>query len=151
VRIRNPQDFWAGVMFTVVGTFVMFFSGRYPMGTAARMGPGYFPRMLGMLMIALGIVVAIRGLRLRGPAISRWHWRPTVVVLASVVMFGAIVNMAGLVISTIALILVASAASTEFRPREALISGAFLAALSVGVFLIGLKLSLPIWPAFLTQ
>ncbi len=69
------------------------------------------------------------------------------IVLGSVVMFGYIVNFAGLVISTILLILLASWASTEFRLKEALISGVVLAALVVGVFVIALKLQLPIWPA----
>jgi hypothetical protein len=149
--IRSPQDFWAGVLFVVVGAIAIVLSSRYPLGTAARMGPGYFPRLLGILMIALGIMIALRGIRLNGPAIAQWKLRPTVVVLASVVLFGAIVDWMGLVVSTIALIFVASAASTEFRPKEALVSGALLAALSVGVFLIGLKLQLPIWPTFLTR
>ena len=72
------------------------------------------------------------------------------VVLGSVVLFGAIVQPVGVALSTVILIVGASAASPEFRPREALIAGILLAALAVGVFVIGLKLQLPIWPAFIS-
>jgi hypothetical protein len=110
------------------------------------MGPGYFPRILGILLIVLGAVLALRGTRTSGPPLPRFHWRPLVVVLGSVVLFGAIVNWMGVALSTVILIVAASAASREFRPREALIAGVLLATLAVGVFVIGLQLQLPIWP-----
>ena len=113
------------------------------------MGPGYFPRILGILMIALGAILALRALRLQGTPIPRWQLRPTLVVLGSVVLFGAIVQAVGVAISTVILIVTASAASHEFRPHESLIAGLLLAALAVGVFVVGLKLQLPIWPAFI--
>lgn len=144
--IRHQKDFFAGLMFATLGIAAIVISSNYPLGTAARMGPGYFPRILGILLIALGAILSLRALRLNGPPLPRWPWRPTVVVLGSVVFFGAIVQAVGLAISTVVLIVTASAASHEFRPKEALISGLFLAALAVGVFVIGLKLQLPIWP-----
>lgn len=149
VRIRNPRDFWAGVLFVAFGTAAVILGSRYNLGTAARMGPGYFPRILGMLLIALGAIISVRGLRTDGAAISAWRLRPTLIVLGSVVLFGLIVNRAGLALSTVVLIMLASAASSEFRWKEALVSGVFLAALAVAVFIVGLKLQLPIWPAFL--
>ena len=149
-RIRNPKDFWAGLLFVLVGLAAIVLGSRYNLGTAARMGPGYFPRILGMLLILLGGIVAVRALRLDGPAIPPWRWWSTLVVLGSVVLFGLIVNRAGLALSTVILIVLASSASSEFRWKEALISGVFLAALAVGVFVIGLKLQLPIWPTFIT-
>ena len=149
VRIRNPKDFWAGVLFALVGAAAIVLGSRYNLGTAARMGPGYFPRILGMLLIALGSAIALRGLRTDGAAMPGWRWWSTLVVLGSVVLFGLIVNHAGLALSTVILIVLASSASSEFRWKEALISGVFLAALAVGVFIIGLKLQLPIWPPFL--
>ena len=149
VRIRNPKDFWAGVLFALVGAAAIVLGSRYNLGTAARMGPGYFPRILGMLLIALGSAIALRGLRTDGAAMPGWRWWSTLVVLGSVVLFGLIVNRAGLALSTVILIVLASSASSEFRWKEALISGVFLAALAVGVFIIGLKLQLPIWPPFL--
>jgi len=146
VRIRHRKDFIAGLMFVAVGIAAIAISTNYALGTAARMGPGYFPRILGLLLIALGAILALRALRLNGPPLPPWPWRPTVVVLAAVVLFGAIVNTVGVALSTVVLIVAASAASHEFRPKEALVSGVFFAALAVGVFVIGLKLQLPIWP-----
>jgi len=149
VRIRNPKDFWAGLLFASVGLAAIVLGSRYNLGTAARMGPGYFPRILGMLLMALGSIIALRALRVDGPAVPPWRWWSTGVVLGSVVLFGLIVNTVGLALSTVILIVLASSASSEFRWKEALVSGVFLAALAVGVFIIGLKLQLPIWPTFL--
>ena len=146
--IRHPKDFWSGALFIATGAFAIFWGARYTLGTAARMGPGYFPRILGILLIALGAILALRSLRLQGPAIPPWRWRPTIIVLGSVVLFGHIVQTVGLALSTVILIVLASAASHEFRWKEALIVGVGLAALAVGVFVIGLKLTLPIWPVF---
>jgi hypothetical protein len=145
--IRHPRDFLAGLLFVAFGIAAVVIGSRYTLGTAARMGPGYFPRILGILLITLGAVLALRALRLNGPALPGWKWRPVAVVLGSVVAFGLMVNYVGVVLSTVFLIVAASAASHEFRLREALISGVVLAALAVGVFVIGLKLQLPIWPA----
>ncbi len=144
--IHNPKDFFAGLLFVVFGTAAIIFARAYSLGSAARMGPGYFPRLLGILLIVLGAALTFRALRTDGTPIPGWKWRPTLVVLGSVVMFGLILTRLGLVLSTILLIVVASAASPEFRPKEAVISGVLLAALVVAVFVVGLKLQLPIWP-----
>ena len=144
--IRHPKDFFAGLIFIAFGIAAIVIGSNYALGTAARMGPGYFPRILGILLIALGAVLALRALRLQGNPVPRWKWRPTLVVLGSVVLFGLIVTRLGLVASTIVLIVLSSAASHEFRPKEAVISSILLAALAVGVFVIGLKLQLPVWP-----
>jgi len=147
--IRHPKDFWSGVIFIAIGLFAITYGTKYTLGSAARMGPGYFPRILGTLLMVLGAILALRALRSHGPPLPGWKWRPTVIVLGSVVLFGAIVQPVGIAISTVILIVGASAASPEFRPREALIAGVLLATLAVGVFVIGLKLQLPIWPAFI--
>ena len=144
--VRSPKDLLAGLLFIAVGIAAIALAANYTLGTAARMGPGYFPRILGILLITLGAVLALRSLKLRGAALPGWKWRPVIVVLGSVVVFGLIVTRVGLVLSTVLLIAMASAASHEFRPKEAAISGLLLAALVVGVFVVGLKLQLPIWP-----
>ena len=149
LRIRNPKDFWAGLLFALIGAAALVLGSRYNLGTAARMGPGYFPRILGIILILLGGIIALRGLRTQGLAIAAWRWRPTIIVLGSVVLFGLIVPRVGMALSTVFLIVLASTASEEFRWKEALISGVLLAVLAVGVFIIGLKLQLPIWPTFL--
>lgn len=144
--VRSPKDLLAGLLFIALGIAAIAIAANYTLGTAARMGPGYFPRILGILLIALGAILALRSARLNGNPLPGWKWRPVLVVLGSVVIFGLIVNRVGVVVSTILLIVMSSAASHEFRPREAVVSGILLAALAVGVFLIGLKLQLPIWP-----
>ena len=149
--IRHPKDFFAGILFIAFGVAAIVIGSNYALGTAARMGPGYFPRILGLLLIALGLALALRALRLDGSPIPRFVWRPLLVVLGSVLAFGLMVNHVGVVVSTIFLIVAASAASHEFRLRESLISGVALAALAVGVFVIGLKLQLPIWPPMFTS
>jgi hypothetical protein len=147
MQLRAPKDFWSGVLFVAVGLFTVLYSGAsYTLGSAARMGPGYFPRMLGLLLVLLGGILAVRSFRLAGPQVPHWHWKPTVIVLGSVIVFGLVVEKLGLALSTVGLIVAASAASHEFRPRESVVVGLFLAALAVGVFVVGLKLQLPIWP-----
>jgi hypothetical protein len=145
--IRNPKDFWSGLLFAAFGLAAIVIAANYPLGTAARMGPGYFPRLLGLLLVALGAALVLRGVRSKGPALPGWQWRPLLVVLGSVVVFAIIVTRVGLLLSTVALIFAASTASREFRPREALLSGVLLAVLVVAVFVVGLKLQLPVWPA----
>ena len=144
--IRSPKDFWSGVLFVLIGAAALALSAKYSLGTAARMGPGYFPRILGILMIVLGAIIVLRSLRVSGPPLPGWKWRPVLVILGSVIVFGLVVNWLGLVLSTMLLIVLSSAASTEFRPKEAVISGVLLAALAVSVFIIGLKLQMGIWP-----
>ncbi|HKE41211.1 MAG TPA: tripartite tricarboxylate transporter TctB family protein [Casimicrobiaceae bacterium] len=144
--IRHPKDFYAGVIFIGFGIAAILVGNNYALGTAARMGPGYFPRILGILLIVLGGALSLRALRLQGSAVPAWKWRPTLVVLGSVVLFGLIVTRLGVVLSTVLLIVLSSAASREFRPLESLVSGILLAALAVGVFVIGLKLQLAVWP-----
>ncbi len=146
--IRNPKDFWAGVLFVCLGIFALVVGSNYTLGTAARMGPGYFPRILGLLLIGLGTIIAANGLRGFGEAIPGWKWRPTLIVLGSVVLFGMIVATVGIALSTVVLIISAGTASREFRFRETLISSVLLAALATGVFVVGLHLQLPIWPTW---
>lgn len=149
--IKSPKDFWAGVLFVSIGLFAIVIGSNYTLGTAARMGPGYFPRILGILLVALGAMIAIRGVRVPGDPVPPFKWRPTLVVLGSVVLYGIIIQSIGVAISTVILIVSASAASHEFRFRESVIAGVLLSALAVFVFIVGLGLQLPIWPTFFTR
>jgi len=150
LSIRSPKDFWAGLLFVALGLGAIGVGSRYTLGIAARMGPGYFPRILGIILVTLGVIIAIRGLRVRGEAVPGWKWRPTLIVLGSVVVFGVVVGKLGVALSTVLLIVAASTASHEFRPKESLAAGVLLSALAVGVFVVGLHLQLPIWPTFVT-
>ncbi len=145
-KIARPKDFYAGLLFIAFGIAAIVIGRSYPLGTAARMGPGYFPRLLGILLIVLGGALSLAALRGQGPPLPGWKWRPISIVLLSVVAFGLVLTHAGLVLSTIGLIVIASTASREFRFRDSVLSSLVLAGLSVGVFVIGLKLQLPIWP-----
>ena len=145
-KLRDPKDFVAGLLFVAIGLSAIILSGDYRRGTAATMGPGYFPLVLGAMLTVLGLALVLRALRIQGSPIPAWKWRPTLIVLGSVVLFGIIVTRAGLVASTILLIVLSSTASHEFRWKESLVSSFILAAAVVGVFVLGLKLQLPIWP-----
>jgi hypothetical protein len=147
--IRHPKDFYAGLLFIAFGVAAIVVGSDYALGTAARMGPGYFPRILGILLVSLGALLALRALRVPGPSMTRFSLRPTLVVLGSVVLFGLIVERVGLFASTVILIVAASTATREFRWKEAIASGIFFALLAIAVFVVGLKIQLPVWPRFL--
>jgi Tripartite tricarboxylate transporter TctB family len=147
--IRNPRDFYAGLLFVSFGVAALVLSGSYPLGSAARMGPGYFPRVLGTLVVGLGAVLCLRGFKSTAEVQSTWHWRPLIIVLASVGFFSLTAQWLGLALSGLALVLVSSAASREFRWKEALISGVVLGVSAVVVFVYGLGMPLPVWPTFI--
>ena len=147
--IRSRKDWYGGLLLVAFGIAAIVLAQDYPLGSAARMGSGYFPRLLGILLTLIGCVLILISLRNQGSPIPTWKWRPTLVVLGSVVLFGAIVQYAGLAFSTVVLIVMSSAATTEFRAKEAVTSAIGLAVLAVAVFILGLKLQLPIWPLFI--
>ena len=147
--IRHPKDFWAGVLFIVLGGGACLIALDYAMGSAGRMGPGYFPRSLGLLLASLGLVLVLRSFKLVGEKISFPTLLPLGIVLLSVFVFGAAVNFLGLVVSTILLVLIASTASHEYRWKESVIAALALAVFVVIAFRYGLKLQLPTWPTFL--
>jgi len=147
--IRNPKEFGSGCLFAGFGLAAIVIGASYPVGTAARMGPGYFPRGLGMILVALGAILIIKSLRSKGARIAIKDVRPLLIVLGSVVLFGLTVVPLGLVLSTILLIVAASTASHEFRWKEATIASVLLSGFVVLAFGYGLKLQLPILPPFL--
>jgi hypothetical protein len=149
-QVRNPKDFLAGLLFMSSGFAALVISQSYQLGTAARMGPGYFPRVLGILLLVLGAMLALRGLRATAEVQPDWRWRPLAVVLLGVGTFTVAVSWLGLVIAGLALVFISSAASPEFRWKEALISGAVQGGAAVAVFVYGLGIPLPVWPVFLT-
>jgi len=147
--IRHPKDFWAGVLFIVLGGGACLIALDYAMGSAGRMGPGYFPRWLGLLLALLGLILVLRSFKLQGEKISFPTFMPLGIVLLSVFVFGIAVNFLGLVISTILLVLISSVASHEYRWKESVIAAIALAIFVVIAFRYGLSLQLPTWPPFL--
>ena len=146
--IKHPKDFWAGVLYIVFGATAILIALNYPSGTAGRMGPGYFPRALGALLIALGVILSMRALRLQGAPIPFASPKPLLIVIGSVVVFGLAAPVLGLAAATVILVVVSSTASDEFRWKEAVIASLCIAAFTVIAFSWGLQLQLPVWPWF---
>lgn len=144
--IRHPKDFWAGVLFILMGGGACIIALDYAMGTAGRMGPGYFPRSLGLLLAALGAILVLRSFRLQGEPLAFPTLKPLVIVLGSVLAFGLAVNYVGLVLATLIIVLIASTASHEYRWKESVVASLVLAVFVVIAFRYGLKLQLPTWP-----
>jgi hypothetical protein len=145
LRVRSPQDFGAGVVFIVIGLAGIYFGRNLSMGTAARMGPGYFPVMLSYLIVALGLVVASRGFAADGPEIERIQFRPIFFVIASLLVFGWLIDYIGLAITTVALTVIAAYARREVNLVETLILGVGLALFTIAIFVYGLNQPLPAW------
>jgi len=144
--VRNPKDLLAGLLFMAFGMAALVISHSYHIGEASRMGPGYFPRVLGILLLVLGAVLAAaRGLRPTFEPQPEWHWRPLVIVLLSVGTF-SLAPWLGLVLTGLLLVFISSMASREFRWKEALVSGAIQGLAAVAIFVYGLGIPLPIWP-----
>jgi putative tricarboxylic transport membrane protein len=146
MQIRSPKDLCAGLLFIAVGLFTVVAARGYPMGTAVRMGPGYFPAILGAVLAVLGVIVAARGLWTAGGTVAPPQLRPLLLVLASVVAFAVLVHSAGLVVATLALVLVSALGGWEFRLGEVAVLAAVLVALAIVVFVYGLGLPMPLWP-----
>lgn len=153
MRIRNHRDFWSGIMFLAMGVLFTIFSQAYQLGTPARMGPGFFPTMLGILMALLGIGIAWRA---TAPSSGKGDleavgWRELFLVLLSVGVFAAALPYLGMVVAVTLLIAISSFASHEFNWKETAISAVVLLVMSELVFVKGLELQFPVFPKFFAQ
>ncbi len=152
MHVRNTRDFWSGLLFTATGTLFAVFSQQYEMGTLSRMGPGWFPTALGLLLMGLGLAIVYSALRLAPEDTSMpvFRWRELTLVLGGVAAFAALVPVLGLILSAVLLLFIAATASHEFRLGETLVSIVVLVLLSYLVFVRGLGLQLPTWPTAFT-
>jgi hypothetical protein len=150
MKIKNQKDFWAGVMFAGFGAFFASIGAHYNFGTSARMGPGYFPTVLGLLLVLLGVVIAINGMSSRATIekVDRFAWTTLLLILGPVALFGLLLGKLGLVLCLLMLIAVSSYASHEFSWKATVVNAAVLIALCLFVFVYALKLQFSIWPAF---
>lgn len=150
MKIKSPKDFWAGIMFISIGLFfVIVAQTSYQMGTAVRMGPGYFPTVLGGLLAVLGGIVLFDSFVLTGDKVAKFHFRPLLFILASSLAFAYLLKPLGLVLASIALVFIAAFGGHEFKWKEVAILSAVLVVFSVVVFVKGLTLPFPICPAII--
>lgn len=148
MRIKSPKDFWAGLMFVGFGLFFAVWAvANYQMGTAVRMGPAYFPALLGGLLAVLGAVVLAGSLAISGPKVPQFHFRPLALIVVACVAFGYLLKPLGLVLSILVLVVLSALGGHEFRWKEVIILFAALAIFSVLVFVKGLGLPFQLWPA----
>jgi hypothetical protein len=153
MKIRHAQNFWSGVLFIAFGLAFALGARDYDMGSMQRMGPAYFPTMLGVLLALLGLIVALRALVDKGGdgTIARFRFGPLLSVLGGVAAFALLLRPAGLVIALAALIGIGALGSHVRRWREIAMLGVALAVLVPALFVAGLGLVIPLWPAFVAR
>jgi hypothetical protein len=146
MRIRSPRDFWAGLLFVGIAAMFIALASQYRFGDAHRMGPGYFPIMVGALLAILGAIVAGRALAFDGPALPRFNPRPLLVTLLAVVLFGLAIERLGLAAAIAVLVMVSAFADRDVRLLPSLVLALLLISFSVATFVWLLGLPLPVWP-----
>ena len=142
--IRHPKDFWTGIIFLTIGMAAIIIGLDYPMGSAGRMGPAYFPSVLGGLLTLIGAIGVIRSLLRRGEAIGKFHIREILLILVAVLLFGLLMRNAGLVPAVLVLVLMSAYASPKFTWGPSLLLAVGLAVFAVVVFVKLLGLPMPI-------
>ena len=142
--LRNNRDFIAGLLFIVLGALAIVLARDYPFGTTMRMGPGYFPTVLGGILFLFGVTVLTRGVRLGEKVKGEWGWRPLALIAFSIVLFGFLLDRAGMIPAIVVTLFVAATAGHEFRLKEVLLLAVVMTAFSVAVFSYGLKLPYPL-------
>ena len=161
MNIKSQKDFFSGLMFTAVGVAFAWGATKYSLGTAARMGPGYFPTMLGVFMAILGGVIIFKSLVVEtedGDKVGSWAWKPLLFIIAANLLFGLMLGglpkikfpAFGLIVGIYVLTFVASLAGDEFKFKEVAVLATILAIMSYLAFIVLLKLQFPVGPAFIT-
>jgi putative tricarboxylic transport membrane protein len=149
-ELLTRKDVLAGALFMGVALLGLWVSREYPIGTALRMGTGYVPRLLCWVLLGLGSVVLIGGLRggSSGSADSRvsFAWRPLLLVAGSLVLFGLAIERLGLIVAILLLVVTGALASRSLRPVETMVAALVLIALSWSIFILGLGLTIRVWP-----
>ena len=154
MKIKSHKDFWSGLMFIVTGLGFAAGALNYSFGQSARPGPGYFPFGLGVLLGILGALTLFESLTVEtddGEPVGAIAWRPLLIIVASIVIFGLLLPAAGMIIALPVLVIVSALAGDEFHWGEAILNAAILTAGSWVVFIYGLNLTIPLWPTFLAK
>ena len=147
MKIKSPKDFWAGLMFIAFGAFALIGAQmNYQMGSAVRMGPGYFPTVLGGILAVLGAFILVESLAVDGPKVARLYFRPLLFICAANLAFAYMMKPLGLVVSLVALVFISAYGGHEFKFKEVAILTVVMIVMSVLVFVKALTLPFPIWP-----
>ena len=160
MKIKSQKDFFSGVMFAAVGGAFAIGSTNYNVGDAARMGPGYFPLVLGILLAILGLTIVMKAMSVEtedGERVGRWAWRPLCMILLANCAFGVLLGglpslglpPMGMILAIYALTFIASLAGKEFNVKQVAILATVLAVGSYVAFVWMLNLQMPVWPTFL--
>ncbi|RTZ40064.1 tripartite tricarboxylate transporter TctB family protein [Candidimonas sp. SYP-B2681] len=151
MQLRNKQDFWSGIMFVALGVGFALGATNYSMGTAARMGPGYFPFWLGVCLAGLGAIVALTALspKAHETHVEKFDWKIAFVIVGSVALSGSVMDFLGVYISVFLLVVISSLASHVFSWKVAVANGIFMVLFVWLAFIKGLGLIFPLWPSFL--
>jgi hypothetical protein len=165
MKIKSQQDWWAGLMFIAFGAFFILFAmgtpefidnlagtkliAGYQMGSSVRMGPAYFPVVLGGLLVVLGLIVLFDSVVEEGPKVPKFHFRPLLFIAVSSLAFAYLLKPLGLVLASAALIFISAYGGHEFKWKEVAIMTVVLVIFSVLVFVKGLTLPFPICPSII--
>jgi hypothetical protein len=144
VKLPDTKDFWSGLMLIAIGAVAVFIARDYPFGTALRMGAGFFPVVLGVILMLFGLYFAARGLRSGAKIEGGWSPRALIVLPLAFVLFGILMEYAGFVPALLVLIVGSAAAGTEFRWGEVLALSVLLTAMCVALFIWALGLPYPL-------
>jgi hypothetical protein len=142
--IRHQKDFWTGIIFLFFGLAAVILGLDYPMGSAGRMGPAYFPTVLGGLLTLVGVIGVIRSFIAHGEPVGKFYIKEIVLILVAVLLFGFLMRKAGLVPAVLVLVLMSAYASPKFTWGASLLLAGGLAIFAVVVFVKLLGLPMPI-------
>jgi hypothetical protein len=160
VKIKSQKDFYSGLLYTVAGAAFAYGATSYNIGTGARMGPGYFPLLLGSILAIIGGIIIFKSLVVETPTgdrVGSWAWKPLSFIIAGNLLFGVLLGglpsikfpAMGLIVAIYGTTLVVSMAGDKFKLKEVLILATVLSVLSYLAFIVLLKLQFPVWPSFI--
>ena len=144
-KIKSQEDFWAGLMFIAFGVLAIFISTDYPLGSAMRMGPGYFPTGIGIILIILGSIIAMTSFKVVGDKVGTFAFKPMILLSVAFGVFGWAIDNIGFILALFILIALSSAAGKEFKMKEILPMSAVLIVGSWALFIWGLELPFPLF------
>ena len=150
MKIKSQKDFVSGIALIAVGLAFAIGATNYSFGTSIRPGPGYFPFGLGVILSILGLIVLYGAMtveRKNGDPIGSIPWRALICVVGAILFFGFFLPRLGFLISFPAMIIITSAGGKEFTWKDAILNAAILTVLSYAIFIYGLQLTIPVWPA----